>query len=67
MDYYLDEENAYQRLLNEYQQYGSLVVAFDFDNTVYDFHQQGHSYQDVICLLQNLKKTRLLSDCLLGQ
>lgn len=56
MDYYLNVENSYNRLLREYEQYGSLVVAFDFDNTVYDFHQQGHSYSDVIGLLQQLKQ-----------
>ena len=56
MDFYLKKENTYERLLKEYKAYDRLVVAFDFDNTVYDFHQVGLEFKDVITLLQNLKK-----------
>ena len=30
MDYYLNPENSSNRLLDEYNKYGTLVVAFDF-------------------------------------
>lgn len=56
MDFYLKKENTFERLFKEYKVYNSLVVAFDFDNTVYDFHQVGLGFKDVIKLLQNLKK-----------
>lgn len=56
IDNYLNSENTYKRLLKEYKEYGSLVVAYDFDNTVYDYHQQGHKYPKVIALLRQLKK-----------
>lgn len=56
MDFYLKKENTLERLLKEYKAYNSLVVAFDFDNTVYDFHQLGLYFKDVIELLQGLKK-----------
>jgi DNA-binding LacI/PurR family transcriptional regulator len=56
MDFYLKNENTFERLFKEYKVYNSLVVAFDFDNTVYDFHQVGLDFKDVIKLLQNLKK-----------
>ena len=56
MDFYLKKENTFERLLKEYKAYDSLVVAFDFDNTVYDFHQVGLDLKDVIILLQKLKK-----------
>lgn len=56
MDFYLKKENTFERLLKEYKAYDSLVVAFDFDNTVYDFHQVGLDFKDVITLLQELKK-----------
>ena len=36
MDTYLSEENIYQRLKEKYQQYGKLIVAYDFDETVYN-------------------------------
>jgi len=55
MDYYLTKEHTYQRLLTEYKQYFSLVVAYDFDNTVYDYHQNGWQFPKVIQLLKNLK------------
>lgn len=55
MDFYLNTENSYQRLLKEYKEHDSLVVAFDFDNTVYDYHKKGWKFYDVIKLLQNLK------------
>jgi len=56
MDFYLKKENTFERLLKEYKAYDSLVVAFDFDNTVYDFHQVGLEFNHVITLLQKLKK-----------
>lgn len=51
-DQYLVEDRCYQRLKKEYNKYGKLVVAFDFDNTVYDFHDEGWSYDKVIKLLR---------------
>ena len=56
MDHYLNTENTYQRLLKEYKEHDSLVVAYDFDNTVYDYHKNGWQFNNVIQLLQNLKK-----------
>lgn len=55
-DHYLQPEASFQRLLDEYRRYGSLVVAFDFDNTVFDFHGKGHSYPTVIDLLRRLNQ-----------
>ncbi|WP_336515554.1 hypothetical protein [Pollutibacter soli] len=67
MDYFLEPENSYQRLLNEYRKYGSLVIAFDFDDTVFDFHKQGRKYEVVIGLLRNLKKAKCYLICWTGQ
>jgi len=67
MDFYLDTENVSNRLLEEYKQYGSLVVAFDFDDTVYDFHQKGRIYNDVIALLKQLKSINCYLICWTGQ
>ena len=55
-DEYLEPNASFIRLLNEYNQYGSLVIAYDFDNTVYDFHRKGKYYTEVISLLQDLEK-----------
>lgn len=53
---FLDSENTYQRLLREYQAYGSLVVAVDFDNTLYDYHHQGLDCSEIIALLHDLRR-----------
>lgn len=45
-------EGANKRLLEEYLKYGSLYVAFDFDNTIYDFHNDGGDYSAVIDILK---------------
>lgn len=63
MDQYLVQESAYYRLLKEYKKYGSLVIAFDFDNTVYDFHKEGHTYNQVIDLLRKLKEINCYLIC----
>lgn len=56
MDFYLNNNNSFNRLLEEYNQYKSLVIAFDFDDTVYDFHKKGRTYLAVIDLLRKLKE-----------
>lgn len=52
MDFYLSEENCYQRLEDEFKRYGKLIFCVDFDDTIYDFHKLGRSYDDVITLLK---------------
>lgn len=54
MDKYLDTEASYQRLLSEYKKYGSLIVCVDFDDSVYDFHSTGGSYEMVRQLVRDL-------------
>ena len=38
-------------LMNAYKEHGQLIVAFDFDNTIFDYHQKGIDYEEVISLL----------------
>ncbi|MCC6701938.1 MAG: hypothetical protein IT221_10470 [Fluviicola sp.] len=67
MDFYLNRSNVQERLLSEYNAHGSLVVAFDFDDTVYDFHKKGRSYNQVIELLRDLKTINCYLICWTGQ
>lgn len=55
MDYFLNDSNCVDRLFNEWKKYGSLIIAYDFDNTVYDYHQKGRLFEDVITLLRNCR------------
>lgn len=52
LDFYLYEENCYQRLEDEFKKYGKLIFCVDFDDTIYDFHKLGRAYDYVIKLLK---------------
>lgn len=67
IDEYLDPSNSLHRLLDEYKKYGSLCIGFDFDGTVYDYHQTGASYQYVIELLRDLKELNCTLICWTAQ
>jgi hypothetical protein len=41
MNFYLNVENSLSRLWNEYKEHGSLVVAYDFDDTFHDYNKMG--------------------------
>lgn len=51
MDYYLDNSNAYNRLAEEFVKYGKLIIAVDYDDTLYDFHNKGRTYNMLRSLL----------------
>jgi hypothetical protein len=55
IDEYLKPNASFLRLLHEYNQYKSLVIAYDLDNTLYDFHKKGETYTMVMDLLKELK------------
>ncbi len=52
MDFYLDESRCYQRLEDEFRKYGKLIFCVDFDDTLYDFHKAGRTYDDMFSLLK---------------
>ena len=35
LDRYLNKQNAIERLIRDYSAYGHIIVAYDFDETVY--------------------------------
>ncbi|WP_044397932.1 hypothetical protein [Lacinutrix sp. Hel_I_90] len=49
------EFDFYERLKQDYLIHKSLFVAFDYDNTVFDFHNQGINYDKIIDLLRTCK------------
>lgn len=67
MDFYLNKENSQLRLVEEYRNYQSIVIAFDFDNTVFDFHKKGRQYLDVPNLLKELKQLNCYLICWTGR
>lgn len=57
---YLSDDRCITRLIAEYREHGSLVVAYDFDNTVYDYHNRGHDYSEVVELIRECRQLGLL-------
>lgn len=51
-DPFMSHDNCVDRLIYEYEKYGSIIVAYDFDNTVFDYHRKGHWFEQVIELLR---------------
>ena len=50
-DPYLSDRLCIMRLYREYNEHGSLIIAVDFDDTIYDFHGKGYVYPEVIEML----------------
>jgi len=55
-DPYIDDLNCIKRLISEWIKYKSLIIAYDYDNTVFDYHNLGHEFNDLIELLRECKK-----------
>lgn len=54
-DRYLDLHENVNRLVNDYRTHGNIFVAFDFDNTVFDYHSMGDTFPKIENLLLDLK------------
>lgn len=46
-DPYADTKRCVERLLEEYNRYGQLIIAYDYDNTIYDYHKKGYIFDRV--------------------
>ena len=55
-DFYLNEDNATQRLINDYDAHGGLAISYDFDGTIYDRHKQWITFNNVIEILKEAKQ-----------
>lgn len=51
-DPFLNPTIQITRLLEDYNKHNSLIVAFDFDNTIYDFHKKGFTFPAVVKLIK---------------
>jgi hydroxymethylpyrimidine pyrophosphatase-like HAD family hydrolase len=56
MDFYLDNQNCIDRLVYEWKEHGNIIIAVDYDDTLYDFHKKGREYNHVINLLRQCRK-----------
>ena len=51
-DPYFSTDRSVDRLLDQYEKNKNLIVAFDFDDTIYDYHKKGYEYKKVMELLR---------------
>lgn len=51
-DPYFSTKRSVARLFDQYKKYNNLIVGFDLDDTIYDFHGNGYRYNKVIKILQ---------------
>lgn len=49
------DDGCTSRLERELDTHGKLVIGFDFDNTIFDVHNGGGNYKDVIDILKKCK------------
>lgn len=56
MSYYLNLENQINRLLEDYKKHGKLIVAYDFENTVFDYDKKVIDFSKIIDLLRECEK-----------
>ena len=56
IDEYLDKENSYNRLKREFEKHKRLIIAYDLDSTVYDYHHTNASYEMVKDLIRKYEK-----------
>jgi hypothetical protein len=55
-DKYLVQNNVLNRMIDEYLKYGYTILAYDFDDTVFDTHNESNTYAQVIEVLQMCSK-----------
>jgi MoaA/NifB/PqqE/SkfB family radical SAM enzyme len=52
MDTFCSTNNAILRLYREWEKHKKLMVAVDFDDTIFDFHKKGNDHSMVINILK---------------
>jgi len=53
--FYFSTEEQINRLLKEWREHKKIVIAYDYDNTVFDYHGEGHDYSILIELLRQCR------------
>jgi len=57
--YHSSNKLAIKRLLSEYDEYGDLLIAFDFDSTLFDLYETGLNTRPIIDLVKKCQKLKL--------
>jgi hypothetical protein len=49
-DPYINDLRCIKRLISEWVKHKSLIIAYDYDNTVFDYHNLGYEFNGLIKL-----------------
>ena len=66
VDPYFNDDMCIDRLVENWKLHNGIIIAFDFDNTIFDYYEKGYRYDIVITLLRECKDmgcTLILSTC----
>ena len=55
-DPFLSEDACFYRLMDDYIKHKTIVIAVDFDNTVFDLHGNGYEFPAMFKLLQEAQE-----------
>lgn len=58
-DRFLSSGECVSRLVENYREHKNLFIAFDFDNTVYDYHGVGDTFTKIEEILRHVKKMNM--------
>ena len=58
-----NQSKVQARLFQEWKTHGNIIIAFDFDNTIYDWHKQGLDMFNVIKTLRRSNELGLTMFC----
>jgi predicted phosphatase len=58
--YYSDTVSCVKRLVREWEEHRKLIIAYEFDNTVFDTHNIGDSFEEVVQELKEADKLGLI-------
>lgn len=53
---YLYQKHIVDRLLREYKQHKNLIIGVDFDDTIYDYHDQGFIFPETVDALKRAQE-----------
>ena len=67
MDYYMNDQNCVDRLFAEWGQHGKIIIAYDMDDTVFDFHNKGLNYEAVVSILREAESVGAYFICFTGR
>ena len=59
-DPFMNRERVKDRLRKEFEKYGKLIIAYDFDYTVHNYHNEGYTYEFISELLRGWNLMQIL-------